>query len=101
MFPDTYSQYDEQIAILKYFSPAWTEPHQWAEFIRHSAEQSVLSLLALKYSIPLHRCPDQGGWPVAWDGKYKPEDTYPQLFHHDGWAHRGKETGGGSRYRNV
>jgi len=69
------------------------------EFIRHSAEQSVLSLLALKYGIPLHRCPDQGGWPVAWDGKYKPEDTYPQVFQHDG--RRGQYSEKGSRFRNV
>jgi hypothetical protein len=69
------------------------------QFIRHSAEQSVLSLLALKYSIPLHRCPDQGGWPVAWEGKYKPEDTYPQVFQHDG--RRGRYSEAGSRFRNV
>jgi hypothetical protein len=71
-----------------------------ASFIRNSCEQSVLSLLAQKYSVPLHRTPDQNGWPVAHDGKYKPEDMYPQLFVQDG--SRGNiEDMSGSRFRNV
>jgi hypothetical protein len=69
-------------------------------FIRNSCEQSVLSLLAHKYAIPLHRNPDQSGWPVAHDGKYKPEDTYPQLFVQDG-ARGDVRDLSGSRYRNV
>ncbi len=69
-------------------------------FIRNSCEQSVLSLLAWKYSIPLHRNPDQSGWPVAHDGTYKPDDTYPQLFIQDGRRGDVKDLSG-SRYRNI
>lgn len=69
-------------------------------FIRNSCEQSVLSLLAHKYGIPLHRTPDQNGWPVAHDGKYKPEDTYPQLFLQVG-ARGNVNDLSGSRFRNV
>jgi len=70
------------------------------EFIRHSAEQSVLSLLALEYAIPLHRTPDQNGWPVAHNGTYKTKDIYPQLFDHRG--HTGNVNDlSGSRFRNV
>jgi hypothetical protein len=70
------------------------------EVIRHSAEQSVLSVLALKWQIERHRCPDQAGWPVAHNGTYKPLDYYPQLFIQDG--NRGDTSDlRGSRYRNV
>jgi hypothetical protein len=69
-------------------------------FIKNSCEQSVLSLLAAKLCIPLHRTPDQNGWPVAWDGKYKPKDKYPQLFVQDG-ARGNIHDLRGSRYRNV
>jgi hypothetical protein len=69
-------------------------------FIRNSCEQSVLSLLARKYGIPLHRTPDQNGWPVANEGAYKVEDSYPQLFVQDG--NRGNVGDvSGSRYRNI
>ena len=67
-------------------------------FIRNSCEQSVLSLLAYMYNIPLHRTPDQNGWPVS-DG-YKPEDAYPRLFVQDG-ARGNVGDLSGSRYRNV
>jgi len=69
-------------------------------FIRNSAEQSVLSLLALKYEVPLHRTPDQQGWPVAHNGTFKPEDSYPQLFIQRG-EHGPKGDLSGSRFRNV
>jgi hypothetical protein len=69
-------------------------------FIRSSCEQAVLSILAVKQTIPLHRNPDQSGWPVSWDGKYKPDDTYPQLFIQDG-ARGDVRNLSGSRYRNV
>lgn len=69
-------------------------------FIRNSCEQSVLSLLAFKYCIPLHRTPDQNGWPVAHGGAYKHEDAYPQLFEHNG--RRGNVGDrSGSRFANV
>jgi len=45
-------------------------------FRRNSTEQAVLSLLALKYDIPLHRTPDQNGSI----GCGQAEDTYPQIF---------------------
>lgn len=71
-----------------------------SSFIRNSCEQSVLSLLAHKYAIPLHRTPDQNGWPVAHNGTYKPDDKYPQLLIQDG--SRGDVNDlSGSRFRNV
>jgi hypothetical protein len=69
-------------------------------FVRNSCEQSVLSLLAYKYSIPLHRTPDQNGWPVAHDGTYKPEDHYPQLFVQDGSRGNIGDVSG-SRFANI
>lgn len=69
-------------------------------FIRNSCEQSVLSLLAHKYGIPLHRNPDQSGWPVAHEGAYKPDDKYPQLFVQQGSRGNVGDLSG-SRYRNV
>ena len=69
-------------------------------FIRNSCEQSVLSLLAAKYQIPLHRTPDQNGWPVAHDGTYKPDDKYPQLFQQVG-ARGDVSDLSGSRFRNI
>ena len=69
-------------------------------FLKNSCEQSVLSLLAVKYQIPLHRTPDQNGWPVAHDGTYKPDDKYPQLFQHVG-ARGDVSDLSGSRFRNI
>ena len=70
------------------------------EVIRHSAEQSVLGIIAVDWNIPRHRCPDQAGWPVAHNGTYKPDDDYPQLFIQDG--RRGNTSDlSGSRYRNI
>ena len=65
------------------------------EFHRHSTEQSVLTLLAHKYGIVLHREACQFGWPIA-PGK---ATWYPQLFIQDGA--RGPTTGQGSAFRNV
>ena len=69
-------------------------------FIRNSCEQAVLSLLAVKYCIPLHRNPDQSGWPVAHGGTYKPEDTYPQLFQQYGTVGN-KRDWNGSKFANI
>jgi len=70
------------------------------EVIRHSAEQSVLSLVALDWKIPLHRTPDQAGWPREWNGTYKLEDAYPQVFVQAGT--RSHLPGVyGSKYRNL
>jgi hypothetical protein len=66
------------------------------DFKQNSCEQSVLSLLAFKYGIPLHRTPDQNGWPVTVD---KPGDDYPQLFT-QGLAHKTGDLSG-SKFRNV
>lgn len=68
--------------------------------IKNSCEQSVLGALAVKYGIPTHRTPDQNGWPVAWDGKYKPDDTYKQLFTQQ-WRSGNILDRTGSKYRNV
>jgi hypothetical protein len=48
-------------------------------FIKNSCEQSVLSVLAAQYMIPLHRTPDQNGWPVS-KGCGQPGDDYPLTF---------------------
>ena len=71
-----------------------------SSFIRNSCEQAVLSVLAHQFGIPLHRTPDQNGWPVAHNGTYKPEDQYPQLFCQDG-ARGNVNDLSGSRFRNV
>lgn len=75
-----------------------TMPDQ-PEFFRNSADQSVLSMLALKYNIPLHREACQYGWP-AHPGIGQPGDTYPQLFHQE-WATGDRNDVSGSRFRNV
>lgn len=69
------------------------------EFFRNSADQSVLSMLALKYKIPLHREACQYGWP-AHPGIGQPGDTYPQLFHQE-WATGDRNDVSGSKWRNV
>lgn len=71
-----------------------------ASLVKNSCEQSVLGNLAVKYGIPTHRTPDQNGWPVAWDGKYKPEDSYPQLFLQQ-WRSGNILDRTGSKFRNV
>lgn len=68
------------------------------EFHRHSGEQSVLTLLAYKFAIPLHRVPCQYGWPRPKLGFE--QDTYPQLFHQQ-YCEGDRRDVSGSRYRNV
>lgn len=58
------------------------------EYYRNSTEQSVLSNLAAKYSIPLHPIPDQGGLPEN------------RLFHQE-WCKGDRSDYSGSKYRNV
>ncbi len=67
------------------------------EFYRHSAEQSILTVLAHKFGITLHRVPCQYGWPagVGWE-----QDTYVQLFHQQ-FCEKDKSDLSGSRFRNV
>lgn len=67
------------------------------EFHRHSAEQSVLTLLAHKYGIKLHRVPCQYGWPAPPGFE---ADTYPQLFHQE-YCMGDRADLSGSRFRNV
>ncbi len=59
------------------------------EYHRNSTEQSVLSNLARKHKIPMHRTPDQAGGP---DG---------QLFQQGGRAIGNRADVTGSRFRNV
>ncbi len=73
-------------------------PADFPEFHRHSAEQSILTILAAKYGVPLHREACQYGWPPS-QGCGQPEDSYPQLF--EQMPERACETGQGSAYRNV
>jgi hypothetical protein len=67
---------------------------------KNSCEQSVLGNLAVKYRIPTHRTPDQNGFPVHDEGRYKPEDSYPQLFCQE-WRSGNILDRTGSKYRNV
>ena len=68
-------------------------------FVKNSCEQSVLSVLAAQYKIPLHRTPDQNGWPVS-PGCGKPGDDYPLTFIQVG--DRGNlRDWSGSRFANV
>jgi hypothetical protein len=69
------------------------------EFYRNSAEQSVLTLLAAKYAIELHREACQFGWPAK-PGHGQPGDTYPQLFHQQ-YCEGDRSDYSGSAYRNV
>ena len=80
--------------MCQFWGPSLYMP-DFPDFYRHSTEQSVLTLLAEKYGIRLHREACQFGWPVA-PGK---EEWYPQLFIQDGA--RSPETHEGSRFRNV
>lgn len=66
------------------------------EYFRNSTEQSVLSNLAAKYRIPLHRAPDQGGWP----NPERRDDWYDQLFVQE-FVEADKSDKSGSRFRNV
>ncbi len=70
-----------------------------ATYARHSAEQSVLGLLALRYGIKLHREACQFGWPRL-EGAGQPEDDYPQLFEQV-YCQGNRADLSGSRYRNV
>ncbi len=65
-------------------------------YTRHSNEQSVLTMLGLKYGIPLHREACQFGWPAT----SHPEDTYPQLFHQQ-YCSGDRSDLSGSRFRSV
>ncbi len=64
------------------------------EYYRNSTEQSVLSNLAIKYGLPLHRSPD--GVPAC----DKDIELYPQIFEQV-WCAGDREDKSGSSYRNV
>lgn len=67
------------------------------DFFQNRTEQAVLSLLAAKYDIPLHREADQ-------NGSTQPEDTgaelYPQLFEQV-YCSGDRTDLQGSRFRNI
>lgn len=73
--------------------------HDLPEFGRNSCEQSVLSNLAARYKIPLHRTPDQNGWPHAEFGGV-PGDSYLQIFHQE-YCTGDRTDLSGSKYFNV
>jgi hypothetical protein len=75
--------------------PGYDDPN----FMRHSTEQSVLSLLAIDCDIPRHREACQFGWPPQ-PGCGQPEDTYPQLFHQQ-WCDGDRSNLSGSRFFHV
>ena len=64
------------------------------EFARHTTEQSVLSLLAQKYKVPLHRTPDQ------WGSIPQDYDIYPQVLLQVGCT-GDRSNLSGSAYRNI
>lgn len=64
------------------------------EFARHTTEQSVLSVLAKKYSVLLHRTPDQNG-SIPQD-----YDIYPQILLQVGCTGNRADLSG-SAYRNI
>lgn len=68
-------------------------------FHTHCTEQAVLSLLAMRGDIPLHRTPDQNGWPIQ-PGCGQAGDTYPQLFEQK-WCAGDRSNLTGSRFFNV
>ncbi len=65
-------------------------------YARHSNEQSILTMLAHKYGIPLHREACQFGWPPAENS----EDKYPQLFHQQ-YCEGNRSDVSGSAHRNM
>lgn len=66
------------------------------EYYRNSTEQSVLSNLAIKYGIPLHRAPDAPGVPAD-----APDAAlYGQLFKQE-WCAGDRTDLSGSKWRNV
>ncbi len=69
------------------------------EYYRHSTEQSVLSNLAIKYGIPLHRAPDQGGYPLVPGAK--DAELYPVQLFEQKWCEGDRSDLSGSSYRNV
>ena len=82
------------------FNAKSTEVPERPEMYRHSSDQSILSLLALKYGIPLHREACQNGFPVQ-AGHGQPEDSsYDQIFCQV-WAEGNHADPSGSRFRNV
>ena len=72
----------------------WRQDHE--TYHRHSNEQSILTLLGYKYSIPFHREACQFGWPPLSDNP----DTYPQLFHQQ-YCTGDRGNLSGSTFRNV
>ncbi len=67
------------------------------QFARHTTEQSVLTQLARKYSIRLHRTPDQNGS----FGLYADDDAlYRQIFEQL-WCKGNRADLRGSSYRNI
>ena len=69
------------------------------EYFRHSTEQSVLSNLAIKYKLPLHRAPDAGGFPVKPGDK--DADLYPVQLFEQKWCEGDRSDVSGSSYRNI
>ncbi len=67
------------------------------EFARHTTEQSVLTQLARKYSIRLHRTPDQNGSL----GLYADDDALYQQILEQKWCAGDRTNLRGSTYRNI
>lgn len=72
---------------------------EYGDLIEHRCEQSVLTNLAHKYNIPLHREADQ------WGNDFKadfPNDTYGQIFESTGvYSYDPNGNRDGSSFRNV
>lgn len=72
---------------------------EYSDMIEPRCEQSVLTNLAHKYNIPLHREADQWGNAFVKDF---PNDTYPQIFESTGiYSYAPGPRKPGSAFRNV
>lgn len=69
------------------------------EYYRSSTEQSVLSNLARKYKLPLHRGPDTWGEPSPED--QRDVERYPVSVFKQEWCAGDRRDLSGSSYRNV
>lgn len=69
------------------------------EYYRNSTEQSVLTQLQRKYSLPLHRGPDLWGAPQP--GETRDMDLYPEPLFEQQWCTGDRSDYSGSSYRNV
>lgn len=83
------------------FDPSVISPEH-PELTEHRTEQAIMTNLAHRYNIPLHREACDFGNPAILSGM-RPNDTYPQLFKQVGvpWPYPPPLPVTGSEFRNV